>query len=164
MNAPTRTGPSMRRHRSEQSVSTPWEFVRAAEARFGAFAWDLAAQTENAKAPRWLGPSGIHEDAFAVDWLDLDGLCWLNPPFGDIPRWAERAAMAGSLGARIVMLVPASVGTLWFAESVHRQALVLALSPRVRFEGHAQPFPKDLLLAAYGPPCAPTFDTWRWKP
>jgi hypothetical protein len=58
------------------------------------------------------------------------------------------------------MLTPASVSTEWFNDSVHGQALVLAIRPRIKFVGHADPYPKDLILSCYGEP--PGFDTWRW--
>ena len=61
----------------------------------------------------------------------------------------------------LLLLVPASVGSNWYAENIHGRALVLALSPRVRFVGHSGPFPKDLILAAYGK--ATGFDCWRWR-
>lgn len=58
------------------------------------------------------------------------------------------------------LLVPASVGSRWFAEHVHGWARVLALSGRLSFDGIA-PFPKDLILAVYGEP--PGFDVWDWR-
>ena len=158
------TGASMARHRSEQSVSTPKDLIDAVVGRFGPISWDLAAEPTNAKAPRWLGPGGIHEDALKVAWHTLahgENL-WLNCPFGDIRPWVEKCAEESRSGARILLLVPASVDSNWYADFVHRKAMVHALSPRVRFDGHKTGFPKPLVLAVYdrGPA---GFDVWRWK-
>jgi hypothetical protein len=43
-----RTVPRQKPHQSEQDVGTPWELIRAVEARFGAIKFDLAATEENA--------------------------------------------------------------------------------------------------------------------
>lgn len=57
---------------------------------------------------------------------------------------------------------PASIGSNWFAEHVHRRALVLGLNgPRLKFEGSPDPYPKDLMLVCYGE--SPGFDVWRWR-
>ena len=161
--------PRQKPHQSEQSVGTPREFLAAVEERFGIIGFDLAATKENAVCAKWLGPGSHHgEDCLAVDWATLPtqpgDVLWLNPPFGKISGFARlAAAMASSLpGTSIVMLVPASVGTNWFAEHVHRKALVLALRPRLTFVGEEDPYPKDLMLCVWGRWVAPTFDTWRW--
>lgn len=161
--------PKQKPHRSEQTVGTPPEFLEAVRERFGDLVWDLAATRENKVAPLWLGPgSNAGENSLAVDWAMLDGhaghVKWLNPPFGKIAPFAKKCAQQASAEGRgtIVMLVPASVGTNWFARYVHRRALVLALSPRLTFIGQKDPYPKDLMLCVFSRWTTPTFDTWRW--
>jgi hypothetical protein len=150
---------------SRQDYRTDAEFIRAVEARFRKIEVDLAAHAANAQCPIWYGPGGVWEDALRVD-LDwpTDRMLWLNPPFVDIAPWAAKCAQTNyrltGRGA-IAFLVPASVGSNWFARFVHGKALVLALNgPRLKFGGK-DPFPKDLMLAVYGEP--PGFDVWRWR-
>lgn len=146
---------------SKQDYATPWELVRAIESRFGPIVLDLAANADNAKAARWYGPGGAELDSLKASWNVSRELMFLNPPFADIAPWAERCARASvDHHARIAFLVPASVGSNWFAEHVHRRALVLALNPRVSFDG-LHPFPKDLICAIYGE--TPDLDVWRWR-
>lgn len=153
--------PEQRPHRSEQEVSTPRDLLRAAEARFGPFAVDLAARRSNAKAPRYVTP---YRNSLRISWSrEFPGLlAWLNPEFADLEPWAAKCA--AEKGLRIVMLTPASVGADWFADHVHQRAHVLVLRPRVRFEGHADPFPKDCMLSLWNFPGRRGFDLWRWKP
>lgn len=160
--------PRQKPNRSEQDVGTPRAFLNAVEERFGAIDWDLAAKPTNAVAGRFLGPGSPHgEDALAVDWAMLPGAVggrlWLNPPFGRIAPFAQKCAgMAPAIAGTILMLAPASVSTEWFADHVHRKALVLAIRPRLTFVGHDDAFPKDLALYVFGRWVVPGFDLWRW--
>lgn len=156
---PIRTGPSMNKGRSKQDYGTPREFLDAVEKRFGSIRHDLAASAENAVCENYYDQ---HRDAFAHDWRTLRGLLWLNPPFANIAPWAEKCAAEASPMTRIVMLVPASIGSNWFAEHANKKAIVLGLSPRITFVGTANPYPKDLMLLCYGFG-ASGFDVWRWK-
>jgi len=155
-------GPTVKRYRSEQDVETPACFIEAVECRFGPIAFDLAATKANAKAARYYTPE---TDALARDWegeLPLSGNAWCNPPFGNVTQWAAKIAMeAKKRRGLILLLVPASIGSNWFAEHVHPHAYVLALRPRITFVGQKDPFPRDLLLAVYGPALR-GFDCWRW--
>jgi phage N-6-adenine-methyltransferase len=161
------TGASFARGKSKQIVETPPDLIAAVRRRFGAFTWDLAANRTNAKAREWLGPGGFVEDAFAISWIALPGVRWLNPPFGDIARWAEKCAttsvsevLAGS-PSRTLLLIPASVGTNYWAEHIDGKAAVKLLRPRVTFVGKTGPFPKDLALCVYGSPSG--YECWKWK-
>jgi len=159
-----RTGASLNRGKSRQDYGTPWEFIHAVEARFGPIIFDLAATAANRKAPLHWGPD-VGIDSLEMDWADAHptGNLWLNPEFVDIAPWAAKcAAESVKRHGLIPFLTPASIGTDWFAKHVHRKALVLALSPRLTFEGTSDPYPKDLMLSIYGYGLH-GFDTWRWK-
>lgn len=158
---PKPTGASMARHRSEQEVETPADFIAAVVDRFGPIAFDLAAIAKNAKSDHYFTP---RMDGLKQDWSDLEGNLWLNPPFGSIAPWATKCRATTEERHRfslILMLVPASVGTRWFADSVHQRALVLGLTGRVTFVGSKDPYPKDLMLVVYG--TFRGFDTWDWR-
>ncbi len=154
--------PAQKPHRSKQDYGTPWELIHAVERRFGKLDVDLAARADNAKAPLFVTPQ---EDSLSVGWAARfsGALGWLNPEFADIAPWARKCHQETQLGFRVIMLTPASVGANWFAEHVHGRALVLALSPRITFEGTKDPYPKDCMLSVFGIG-EKTFDVWRWKP
>jgi phage N-6-adenine-methyltransferase len=151
--------PRNNRGASKQDYETPWELIRAVEQSFGALSWDLACTGANKKAPRGLT---VDEDSLSQDWAKLDGHLWLNPPFENIGDWARKCA--ASTGARITMLVPASIDSRWFERYVHGIATVFSVAPRVKFVGAKDPYPKPLMLCAYGL-TAPTkeLQLWRWK-
>ncbi len=160
---PATTGASFARGRSKQDYETPPELINAIKAKFGlpAFTWDLAASDENTKGLQWFTEA---QGSLSQDWTKLTGNLWLNPPFGDIAPWAVKcreSSAHGNMLRRLFLLVPAAVGSNWYARHVHDHARVLFLNPRVSFDGKA-PFPKDVLLALYGE--APGCEVWRWKP
>jgi phage N-6-adenine-methyltransferase len=151
-------GAALNRHNSNPVVGTPRDFLDAVESVFGPLEWDLAATAENAKAPRFFTEA---DDSLSQAW-PTGALCWLNPPYDNIAPWAAKCAHEAKLGARILFLVPASVGANWFAEHVFGHSMVLFLSPRLVFDGHTQPYPKDLILAGYGFD-ALGFEYWQWR-
>jgi phage N-6-adenine-methyltransferase len=147
---------------SRQDYGTPWDFIRAVEARFGPIVCDLAAHAENAKCATFLS---AEEDSLMVPWAERwpTGTLWLNPEFKDIDPWAEKCSIESrARHGFILMLTPASIGTEWFASHVNRKAMVLGLSPRLTFDGTSAPYPKDLMLSVYSAWLS-GFDTWRWK-
>lgn len=151
--------PVQKPHRSKQDYGTPWEFIDAVEKIWGPVVFDLAASYENTKALKFFGEG---QNSLDQAWSTLEGNLWLNPPYTDIGAWAKKAAFEHVIGRnKIFMLVPASVGSNWFAEHVHGKAAVIAVSPRLTFEGCKDPYPKDCILAIYGE--TPCFDVWRWK-
>lgn len=142
------TMPAQKPHESEQSVGTPDEVVRSIEAWRGEkFVWDLAADEHNKKAPGFYSEA---DDSFKQDWHKHKGLLWLNPPFNDLGRWAEKCKDESEAGARIVMLSPASVSTKWYAAHCFGNCATVFLKPRIKFIGQKWLFPKDLMLTLWG--------------
>lgn len=165
-----KTGAGLNRHRSEQDVRTPENFLAALAKRFGPIDLDLAATEANRVAPAWLGPgSPLAEDALTFDWKEAmatvrPGHWFLNPPHGNVPPFARKCAeQAPAMPGVITLLVQAAVGTNWFESYVHRIALVLPISPRLKFVGHKHAYPKDLMICVFGRWVTPGFDTWRWN-
>lgn len=147
--------PQQKPGRSEQVVGTPWALIRAIERRWGLLSVDLAATPQNTKAPKFLGPP---LNSLEEPWHELaGGLLWLNPPFENLGAWAEKCRQEAALGARIIMLTPASVGAGWFVEQVcGRQAhddyeiahaRVIVLAGRIAFQGCHVRHPKGHELA-----------------
>jgi len=130
-----RTMPEQKPGKSKQDYATPWSFIRALERRFGKIELDLAATKDNAKAPLWITPE---QDSLSQDWDMTGGACaklaFLNPPFNACADFARKCARAERLP--ILFLVPASVGSEWWAREVDGKAdLVLFVRPRIEFEG-----------------------------
>jgi phage N-6-adenine-methyltransferase len=157
-----RHAPLQKPGRSKQDYGTPWEFVHAVESEFGRINIDLAAREDNKKAPICVTPE---RDTLTVDWsAEFQGMLgWLNPEFADMSAYARKCVLHGGKNAfRVIMLSPASVSTEWFAEHVHGKAAVLAVRPRLCFEGCEAPYPKDLMLTLFGFGHV-GFDLWKWK-
>jgi len=146
-------------HASEQRVGTPRLFLDAVEARVGPLTIDLCASRENACAPAYLTEA---TDSLKADWSGIRGAAWCNPPYRHIEPWVRKAASTTLRpGAKIAMLTPASVGSNWFRDHVYGHARVYFLCGRIRFVGHTQAYPKDLMLSVYGE--LPSLEIWTWS-
>jgi len=154
------TVPLQKPGRSRQDYETPPEFIKAVERDFRAdFVFDLAASPDNTKAPRWLDEE---HNALAQDWKNIDGDCWLNPPFAKLEPWVKKCAESSP--ARIYVLLPAAVGSNWFRDWVVPYASIYFLNPRLTFVGEASSYPKDLMMATYRvTPSNNSFNVWRWR-
>lgn len=153
------TMPIQKPGKSIQTYGTPIALFNAVEKLIGEkFVWDLAASIQNRKVDNFYSEE---QDSLSQDWSQHNGWLWLNPPYAKIGDWAEKCAEESLTGAKICMLVPASVGSNWYAEFVHNKALVLGLRPRITFEGCKDPYPKDCILIIYGLPKV-GFDLWKW--
>lgn len=156
-------GAAHHRGTSEQSVQTPPEFIHAVKRSWGLteFYWDLAADLDNRQAPNFFDEA---QDALQQTWPTTAGreVCWLNPPYANIGAWVKKAAQSPQ--CRTLMLLPASVGTNWYRDWVFPYAATIVLNGRIKFIGHKDPYPKDLMLLdyAYGYNAA-TFALWRWN-
>lgn len=158
--------PKQKPGKSKQDYGTPPEFIAAVEKCFGKLVIDLAASADNVKAPYYLT---AEDDFLKQEWVVGRGLpdaslAWLNPPFENLAPWMAKCKADADKGARIIMLVPASVGSEWFAKYVWGHAAVIVVRPRITFEGCKDPYPKDCMLILWGDwEARPMFDTWRWK-
>lgn len=168
MNTLTRPGPTIRRHKSEQEVATPWLFIEKCQARFGPIHIDLAATAQNTKAPEFITPEQDSLAPWTLWHADKNGnhiphrLGWLNPEFSNIAPWAEKCASESRNGMRILLLTPASIGANWFKKWVEPNAVVIGLNGRIQFIGSNDPYPKDLMLSVFWAGLT-GFQTWRWN-
>lgn len=155
-----KTGPTINRGKSKQDYGTPLVFMEAVKKRFGPISWDLAASPHNAKADGFFSES---QDSLKEPWHTWrGGLQWLNPPFFNIGDWAKKCSIESRLGANILLLIPASVGSNWFRDYVMGQSHVMFLNGRITFDGCTDPYPKDLMLCYYHAGVS-GFETWNWK-
>jgi phage N-6-adenine-methyltransferase len=84
----------------DDRATTP-EAFGALQARFG-FTIDVAAQTHNAKLPRFYSPE---QDGLAQSWAGER--VWCNPPFSNIEPWIMKA-WAETAAELVVIIVPAN--------------------------------------------------------
>lgn len=162
--------PKQKPGRSKQDYSTPPMFVKAVceLLDIDKFAVDLAASEHNAirRSRRYFDEQ---TDSLAQQWRTQPGEWnWLNPPFADIEPWVRKAWESWKAhSARTAILIPASVGSNYWAEWINRRAYVLFLSPRLTFAGCSDPYPKDCALVLYGwtdyGQDHSYYDCWRWK-
>lgn len=157
------TAPMQKPGKSRQDYETPDEFLDAVRKFLGIenFSFDLAADDGNYVAKPFFT---IEDNALIQDWKLAagGGWAWLNPPFGKLSPWVEKARIEGQRGAKIAMLVPAGVGSNWWRDHVHNHARILLLNGRISFDGEA-PYPKDCALLLYGPGGLPGYDIWSWN-
>jgi phage N-6-adenine-methyltransferase len=93
--------------------------------------FDLAASADNAQHRRFFTEA---DDALSMYWHEIGGWLWLNPPYDNIGQWAEKCAVEASMGAKILFLVPASVGSNWYRNYVEDFAKPIFLTGRLVFE------------------------------
>lgn len=157
------SGAAYHKGESKQNFRTPDDFRRAVVARFGPIAFDLAADESNQFCEKRDHYFSIEHNSLVHAWHEIPGTLWLNPEFSRIEPWAQKCAEEAKLGARILLLTPASVGSEWFAMHVWRKAFVLGLTGRLHFmPDHPQwGYPKDCVLSCYN--FGVGFDLWKWK-
>lgn len=154
-------GATLNRGNSKQAVRTPPEFLAAVQRRFGRITFDLAATPKNAVCESYFTK---RQDSLRRPWPV--GLNWLNPPFDRIDPWVEKAALESQRrNVRIIILVPASIGSNWYRDHVEGKADVIPIgNPRLKFVGHRDGFPKDLMLLLYGfGRKTSVLPQWQWK-
>ena len=161
------SGPNSDPRQGVQNFRTPPDFLRACERKFGVtIGFDLACSGPiDCVAPQ--GFAYPETDALAVAWPETGptDCAFCNPPYAKASSFARVASE--SPHCRTLMLVPASVGTAWFAEYVHGRALVCFLRPRLTFlQPDGTPMPqginRDLMLLGYGwAPGVYVCEDWR---
>jgi phage N-6-adenine-methyltransferase len=136
--------------RSEQDVGTPVWLLRLVERSFGKISLDPAASHRYHACERYCTKD---IDGLEQPWHGLlpGTIVWVNPPYTKIRPWVKKAEETAYFWSQVVaMLVPAAVGSNWWAAHVHQKAAVYFLRPRLKFIGHDQGYPKDLALLVYG--------------
>lgn len=162
--------PRQKLGRSKQDYGTPETFVAVVceLLEIDRFTIDLAATAEN-QIKRSRGYYDEQIDSLQQRWRTRpEEWNWLNPPFANIDLWVRKAWQEWKHhAARTAVLIPASVGSNWWAEWVNRRAYVLFLSPRLTFVGATDSYPKDCALVLYGwtdyGHDHSHYDCWRWK-
>ncbi len=145
--------------KSRQDFGTPVEYLDAIAHRFGRIEFDLAARADNTVAIDFHGPD---TDSLRQDW-SLPGVrvAFLNPPFENIRPWAAKCESVRMLPRWTIMLVPASMGSLWWRDHVLGKCQADGI-PRMQFREATGLYPKDLACLAYGFGVAGS-GYWDWR-
>jgi phage N-6-adenine-methyltransferase len=113
------------------------------------FEWDLAASDKNTKCPKFFTQK---DDGLKQKW---DGVCWLNPPYGDktskMVNWIEKAYNDCQINTNltVVMLIPARTNTRWFAKFCMKAAEVRFVCGRPKFGDSKHGLPQPLILLVF---------------
>lgn len=67
--------------------------------------------------------TGKETDGLHSCWDAVDGLTFVNPPFSNKRKWAEKAVTEAGKGVEIIMLVPAGPSAAWFQPLLTAQAM-----------------------------------------
>jgi phage N-6-adenine-methyltransferase len=123
---------------------TPPERFAEWNAKYGPFDLDPCATPENAKCPHYFTRE---QDGLAQRWF---GRVWLNPPFGRLDLWLQKAweSVASGDAALVVALVPSRTGTRWWHRWAYRGEFHF-LEGRLKFGGAATPAKFDSALLIY---------------
>jgi len=74
--------------------------------------------------------------------------CFVNPPYSEIDRWMEKAAIEAAQGKTVVVLVPSRTDTRWFHDYAMNATEIRFIRGRLQF-GKAKwkaPFPSALII------------------
>lgn len=122
--------------------ATPQDFFDKLNEEFN-FTVDVCAIPENAKCDKFFTPE---MNGLKQEW---QGVCWCNPPYGrEIGKWVEKAYIASTFGATVVMLLPARTDTKWFHEYIYTKAEIRFIKGRLKFGNSktAAPFPSMVVI------------------
>ncbi len=128
---------------NRQDWETPDELFVSLDNEFH-FTLDVCANKENAKCENWIGIDG---DALQ-EWIKWEGVCWMNPPFGNQGKWVRKAFESSQSGATVVCLLPARTNTNWWHDYVMRGE-VRFIRGRPRFKGAKHGLPQPLAVVVF---------------
>ena len=148
---------------TKQDWRTPPAFIDAVERRFGRISFDLAATIGHEVTDGTHCAFSPEDDALSQNWGGALGpVAWLNPPYSDIRPWAMKLGEeCRHLPRWTLCLVPASMGSHWWADHVLGKCVALGVT-RMTFVGADAPYPKDLALLCYGYGVS-GYGFWDWK-
>lgn len=110
--------------------ATPWPLVRELEKEFGVFELDPAANSENAKAPRFYSEA---ENGLVQPWAPHR--CFLNPPYSNVTPWIRKAVEEAANGALVVALIAVRTDRDWWHDVLMPHAEIRFQRGRQRFIG-----------------------------
>ena len=131
--------------------STPQDFFDLLDKKYK-FVFDLACSADNCKTRDGFT---IEDDALDQNWALITyatkgGWLWLNPPYSRIFEFVDKAWDQMTLGAKIVMLIPARTDTRYFHNFIYKKPGVSIefIKGRLKFgvSKNSAPFPSMLVM------------------
>jgi len=120
-----------------KNFDTPQWLYRKLSTEFF-FNLDVCASHDNTKCISYLSEK---QDALSFDWSSfkhLNGICWMNPPYGrSIGKWMKKAYQESLKGCTVVCLVPARTDTNWWWKWVLNAKEIRFLKGRLIFGSDA---------------------------
>lgn len=136
--------------------STPQDLFDVLDDEFG-FETDVCSSHENHKCPAYFT---VAEDGLAQDWR---GICWMNPPYGDVIKdWVKKAYEESVRGATVVCLVPARSDTRWFRD-YGQYGEIRLIGGRLKFGGSANSAPFPSAVIVFSPNIEHKIFFWEWQ-
>jgi phage N-6-adenine-methyltransferase len=131
---------------NKQDWETPDSIFDPLDEEFG-FTLDVCADSNNAKTQRYFTKA---DDGLQQKW---DGVCWMNPPFGEQAKWVKKAYDESRDGATVVCLLPARTNTNWWHDYVMANEIRF-IRGRPRFKGAKYGLPQPLAIVIMTAPPA----------
>lgn len=148
---------------NRQDWDTPDSIYLPLDAEFH-FQTDLAASPDNARCVRYFTKE---QDGLKQPW---DGVCWLNPPFGDksskMVDWIKRAYEESQRNPNltVVMLIPARTNTRWFHQFCMQAAEVRFICGRPKFADATHGLPQPLVIIVFKKSAKTIFTSFQLSP
>jgi len=128
------------------------------------FTLDVCASPINAKCPRFFTKE---RNGLKQSWNGE--VCWLNPPYSEIPKWLEKTWMeTREKGTIVVALLPVNTDTRWFKKYC-TSAEIRFLRRRVSFlDVNKKPRkgnPRASMIVIFRSDIEPKMFSWeaKWK-
>jgi len=125
---------------------TPPAFFNKLNRRFN-FTLDPCATSENKKCEKFYT---MEEDGLKKSWKGER--VFVNPPYGNIAEWVEKAYLESCRGASVALLIPARTDTKYWHDFIMKAAShIYFIKGRLKFENgsektNAAPFPSVVVV------------------
>lgn len=132
----------------KQDWETPINLFQKLNSEF-LFNFDLAASNSNFKCKNYFS---INDNSLKQDW---NGICWLNPPYGDkkskLSDWCKKAYLESVRNDKliVVMLIPARTNTKWFHDYCMKASELRFICGRPKFGGADHGLPQPLVIVVF---------------
>ena len=77
-------------------------------------------------------------DGLTAEWGSRS---YVNPPYGELPKWIEKAFAEWKKGKTVVMLIPSRTDTRWWHQYVMKATQIRFIKGRLHFDDQPNPAP-----------------------
>jgi len=126
-----------------QDWETPDSIFIPLNEEFG-FTLDVCASLINTKCLRFFS---VEDNALIQKW---EGICFMNPPFGQQGKWVKKAFESAQEGATVVCLLPSRTNTNWWHDYCMKGEIRF-IRGRPIFKGAKHGLPQPLSIVIFRP-------------